>query len=141
MGFRNGAYASVFSVKKGDGNYYEVNLVTSKKNKNSGNYERDFGGFARFIGNAASGIAKFDGKNAKDNGNRPITRIKLGDVETTNSYSKKDGVGKTYTNYVVYSFEYVDGNNGGSTANNQKSMADYVNSTPSISEDESGLFT
>ena len=87
MGFRSGSYASVFSVKKGNGKYYDVNITTSKKDKSTGNYNTDFRGFARFIGNAADVIAKYNGKNGA-----PICRIKLGDVEVTNSYNKEKNI-------------------------------------------------
>lgn len=133
MGFRSGAYAAVFSVKKGNGKYYDVNLTTSKKDKSSGNYNTDFRGFARFIGNAADTIAKYSGKNGS-----PVCRIKLGDVEVTNSYNKEKDI--TYTNYAVFSCEIADGNNG-ATTHNQKDIAKYVNSMPSMPEDEEGLFT
>ena len=39
MGFRSGAYASVFSVERGRGNYYDVNIATSRKDKVTGKLE------------------------------------------------------------------------------------------------------
>ncbi len=136
MGFRNGSYASVFSVKKGNGKYYDVNITTSKKDKSTGSYNTDFRGFVRFIGNAANAIAKYEGRSGS-----PICRIKLGDVEVTNSYNKEKNV--TYTNYAVFSFEMADGNNNakGNIAQDQREIAKYVNSMPSMPEDEEGLFT
>ena len=150
MGFRTGAYASVFSVKRGNGNYYDVNITTSHKDRSSGNYVRDFGAFVRFAGDAANVVARFDGKSSKDNGNRPLARVRLGDVDTTNTYNAAKGI--TYTNHVVFTCEEVEGtsvgggnyaanshdnvhgNNGGHT----KSMDDYVSSIP---DDEAALFT
>ena len=150
MGFRTGAYASVFSVKRGNGNYYDVNITTSHKDRNSGNYVRDFGAFVRFAGDAANVVARFDGKSSKDNGNRPLARVRLGDVDTTNTYNAAKGI--TYTNHVVFTCEEVEstsvgggnytasshgnthGNNGGSA----KSIDDYVSSIP---DDEAALFT
>lgn len=134
MGFRSGSYASVFSVKKGNGKYYDVNITTSRKDKNTGNYNTDFRGFARFIGNAANTIAQYDGKNGT-----PICRIKLGDIEVTNSYNKEKNI--TYTNYVVFSCEIADNKTQGNTAQNQRDIDNYVNSMPSTPEDEEGLFT
>lgn len=149
MGFRTGAYASVFSVKRGAGNFYDVNLTTSHKDRNSGNYVRDFGAYVRFVGDAANVVAKFNGKNSKDNGGRPLARIKLGDIDTTNTYNAAKNI--TYTNHVVFSCEEVDGTStGGSNfsnnsysnqnrpANNMGSINDYVSSIP---EDEAALFT
>ena len=150
MGFRTGAYASVFSVKRGQGNFYDVNITTSHKDRSSGNYVRDFGAYVRFVGDAVNVVAKLDGKNSKDNGGRPLARIKLGDIDTTNTYNAAKGI--TYTNHVVFSCEEVDGSSvgGGSNASNSfrnnqpnggnamQSINDYVSNIP---EDEAALFT
>lgn len=150
MGFRTGAYASVFSVKRGQGNFYDVNITTSHKDRSSGNYVRDFGAYVRFVGDAANVVAKLDGKNSKDNGGRPLARIKLGDIDTTNTYNAAKGI--TYTNHVVFSCEEVDGssvsggnnssnsfrNNQSSGGNTAQSINDYVSNIP---EDEAALFT
>lgn len=148
MGFRSGAYASVFSVKRGNGNYYDVNITTSHKDRGSGNYVRDFGAFVRFARDAANVVAKYDGKSSKDNGNRPLARVKLGDVDTTNTYNAAKGI--TYTNHVVFTCEEVDGSSTGNysantsipqnngNANKWGSVNDYVSNIPS---DEAALFT
>lgn len=53
MGFRNGAYATVWGVEPGKTDrYQQVRLSTSRKNKKTGQFEQDFSGFCRFIGNA-----------------------------------------------------------------------------------------
>lgn len=146
MGFRSGAYASVFSVERGRGNYYDVNIATSRKDKVTGNYNTDFRAFVRFAGDAAKGIEKYDGKSSKNNGNRPIARIRLGDVDTTNSYSPETN--KTYTHHTVFTFDFVessfnsgDATTGSSAVSNAEAINNYVNSMPSMSEDEEGLFT
>lgn len=136
MGFRNGAYASIFSVKKGHGNYYDVNLTTSRKRRDTGDYETDFRGFARFIGEAATGIAKFDGKDSKNNGNHPVARIKLGSVDVSNSYNTSTN--KSYTNFIVFSFEPADADND-SDSKPKKSATDYANNVPTGDDEE--LFT
>lgn len=145
MGFRTGAYASVFSVKKGNGNYYDVNITTSRKDKNTGNYVRDFGAYVRFVGDAANVVARFDGKTSKDNGNRPLARVKLGDVDTTNNYNAEKRT--TYTNYAVFTCEEVEGTSVGggtyttnnhNTVSNGKNINDFVNEIPSGEEE---LFT
>ena len=93
MGFRTGAYAKVWKTED-KGNYSVVELSTSKKNKQTGKYETDFNGkFVRFIGQAHTDIKKYgDG-----------IKIKLGDVEVTNSYNKETKI--SYTNFLVFSFE------------------------------------
>lgn len=146
MGFRSGAYASVFAVEKGRGNYYDVNIATSRKDKETGNYNTDFRAFVRFAGDAAKGIEKYNGMSSKNNGNRPIARVRLGDVDTTNSYSAENN--KTYTHHVVFTFEFADDSNlnnkGAGMANastDSATISDYVNSIPSMSSEEEGLFT
>lgn len=147
MGFRNGAFASVFSVREGRGNYYDVRIATSRKDPKTDNYVTDFSGFVRFAGSAANVIKKYLGMDSKANGNRPITRIKLGDVDTTNNFDAQKKI--TYTNHVVFSCEEVD-NNGGvthtantatpaHTAAPMPSLEDYVNTT--LPTDEDALFT
>ncbi len=136
MGFREGSYASVFSVTRGRGNFYDVNIATSRKDRSTNNYVTDFRGFVRFVGDAAKKIAKLDGRNSKDNGNKPVSRIKLGAVDVTNSYSEKDK--KAYVNFVVFTFDFPD--EKGDEAPKTKSTAnDYVNSVPA--GDEEDLFT
>lgn len=139
MGFKNGGYASVFSVNKGHGNFYDVNLATSRKRRDTGEYETDFRGFVRFVGSAATAIANLNGMNSKSNGNLPIARIKLGDVDVTNSYNADTK--KSYTNFVVFSFEYPDsnGNNGGGGGTAPKTANDYANNVPTGDDEE--LFT
>lgn len=99
MGFRTGNFATIWEVKKGNGNYSDVRLSTSKKNKQTEQYETDFSGFVRFVGEAHKAAQSLKEKD----------RIKLGDCEVTNSYNKEKNV--TYTNYAVFGFEMANGNN------------------------------
>lgn len=100
MGFRQDArFVKVWEVEN-KGNYHIVSLSTSKKNKDTNEYETDFSSkFVRFIGTAhtlASDLKKGD-------------TIKLGSCEVTNKYDKEKNT--TYTNYLVYSFEKEGDNN------------------------------
>ena len=104
MGFRQDArFVKVWEVEN-KGNYHIVSLSTSKKNKDTNEYETDFSNkFVRFIGTAhtlAADLKKGD-------------TIKLGSCEVTNKYDKEKNT--TYTNYLVYSFE----KEGENTNNNQ----------------------
>lgn len=99
MGFRTGAFATVWEVKKGNGNYTDVRLSVSKKNKQTDQYETDFSGFVRFVGTAHQNAGSLKEKD----------RIKIGDCEVTNSYNKEKNV--TYTNFAVFTFEDGNGNN------------------------------
>ena len=104
MGFRQGSYAKVWQVKPISDTITEFRISTSRKNKQTDTYEQDFSGFVRCVGTATARKAA-----ALKEGDK----IKIGDCDVTTKYDKEKGV--TYTNYVIFSFEDVDG--GGS---NQK---------------------
>jgi len=103
MGFRTGAYGTVFGVEPGKGNFTKVRLSISRKNKDTGAFEQDFSGFCTFIGNAHALASRLKERD----------RIKLGDVDVSNSYDKESK--KEYVNYKVFSFEIVNGTGGQAT--------------------------
>lgn len=119
---QKGNYVSVFSVKKGSGNYYDVQLSCSRKDKQTGNYVPDFSGFVRFVGTAADKIAQFGGQDSKANGNKPVTRIRIGDFSVGNHYDKEKKV--TYWNVAVFDFEPQD---GASSSAPQKKDTSFMN--------------
>lgn len=96
MGMRNGAFATVWEVKSGSGNYTDVRISTSKKNKQTDQWDTDFSGFVRFVGTAHQNASSLKEKD----------RIKIGDCEITNRYDKDKKI--TYTNVAVFSFEMAD---------------------------------
>lgn len=98
MGFRTGAYATVWETKPGNGNWTDVRLSISRKNRD-GEYETDFSGFVRFIGDAHAGAAYLGEKS----------RIKIGECDVTNRYDREKKV--TYTNFAVFSFDVADSRN------------------------------
>lgn len=93
MGFRKDAWASVWSVEEGRGNTLKVRISTSRKNRETEEYEQDFSGFCTFIGTAKAKAEKL----------KPKDRIKLGDVDVTTWYNKEKGV--EYVTYKVFDFE------------------------------------
>jgi hypothetical protein len=97
MSFRQNSYCTVWEVKQGAGNYTDARISSSRKNKQTGEYETDFSGFVRFIGGAHQKAASLKEKD----------RIKLGDCEVTNHYDKEKKV--TYTNFAVFDFEMANG--------------------------------
>lgn len=103
MGFRNGAYATIWEVKQEEGkNYTTVSLSISRKDKRTDEYVRDFShSFVRFIGTAHERAGSL----------QPKDRIKLGDVDVSNSYNKEEK--KEYITYKVFSFESPDGSGSG----------------------------
>lgn len=99
MGFRNGAYATIWAVDPGKfANTSRVRLTTSRKNNQNNTYEQDFGGFCTFIGKASDAAQKLASKD----------RIKLISCEVTNKFVKEKNL--TYTDYKVFEFEMADGN-------------------------------
>ena len=124
MGFRQDArFVKVWEVEN-KGNYHIVSLSTSKKNKDTNEYETDFSSkFVRFIGTAhtlASDLKKGD-------------TIKLGSCEVTNKYDKEKNT--TYTNYLVYSFE-KEGDNNNSNNNQSTPKNDGFENIPDGVDEE-----
>ena len=101
MGFRKNAFAKIWEIKAGNGNYADARISISEKKKGTDDYVQTFGGFVRFAGDAANGI---------EGG----MRVKLGDVDVTNSYNKEKKV--TYTNFVVFNWEPVESNGSSAPA-------------------------
>lgn len=100
MGFRNGAYCTAWEIDPKSSTWTKVRISINRKNKDTGEYEQDFGGYVDFVGTAAAQ------KAAKL---QPRTRFRLGDVEVTTTYNKEKKV--EYTNFKVYSFDLLDDNN------------------------------
>lgn len=107
MGFRTGAYATVWETKQGNGNYTDARISISKKDRRTDQYVTDFSGFVRLVGTAHQNAATLKERD----------RIKIGDCEVTNSYNKEKNV--TYTNYAIFSYEDVNGGNANTASNGQ----------------------
>ena len=122
MGFRPGAYATVWSVETGRGNYTNVRISISRKNKDTEQYEDDFSGFCMFIGEAR---AKAEHLKERD-------RIKLGDVDVTRRYDRENR--KEYYTFKVFSFEPADGSSSGGGAGAQPVTSNPVDSNPAGDE-------
>lgn len=104
MGFRKDAWATCWGVEPKSDTLTNVRISTSKKDKQTGEYNQDFSGFVAFVGTVAAKKAAV--LKEKD-------RIKLGDVEVTTKYDSEKKI--TYTNYKCYNFELQ--NEGGSASN------------------------
>ena len=94
MGFRSNAHATVWSVEPKTDNVTIVRISTTRKNRQTGEYEQDFSGFAAFMGSATA---------RKAAALKEKSRIKLLDVEVCNRYDKD--AHREYTYYNVWSFE------------------------------------
>ena len=104
MGFRTGAIATVWSVEQARGNFKNVRLSVSRKDKTTGEYVQDFSGFCTFIGEA----------NANAGSLKARDRIRLGDVDVSTNYDKS--ANKEYVNYKVFTFEKADESGSGAPA-------------------------
>ena len=97
MGFRTGAYCTVWEITPKSDAVTTGRISISRKNKQTEQYETDFSGFVSFVGTAiASDAAQLKEKD----------RIRLGDVEAKTYYDKDRGV--TYYNFNIYSFEKAE---------------------------------
>lgn len=122
MGFKQDAYAKVWKIEN-KGNYHVGQISTSKKNKQTDQYETDFNSnFVRFIGTAHSMAAKLSDGD----------RIKIGSCEVTNKYDKEKNT--TYTNYMVYSFE-VEGGKPQNNQSDQKVKDGFMNIPDGLDEE------
>lgn len=104
MGFRNGAYAKIWSVED-KGNFTKVNLSTSKKIKDSNPvaYDTDFSSFVSLVGDAHKKAKETIGINSGD-------RIHILDCETTTKYDKAKDI--KYTNHTIFDWEPAGDGNG-----------------------------
>lgn len=94
MGFKNNAWAKVWSVEQISPMNTKARISISRKDKKTNEYVQDFSGFVTFIGaDCASKAMKL----------REGDRIKLGDVDVSSTYNAEKKT--TYTNFKVFSFE------------------------------------
>ena len=109
MGFRKDAWATCWDVEPKSDTLTNVRISTSKKDKQTGEYNQDFSGFVAFVGTVAA--KKAAALKEKD-------RIKLGDVEVTTKYDSEKKI--TYTNYKCYNFELQnEGESASSTSSTE----------------------
>lgn len=120
MGFRSGAYAKCWSIRPVTDTMTKINISTSKKNKQTDKYEKDFSDFVACIGTA---VAK------KALSLKEGDTIVLGDVEVTKSYG--DDGKPTFTNYKVYSFDIAESKGKpSSAASSQKKVDEGIDYNP-----------
>ena len=112
MGFKHDGFARLWSVEN-KGNYSVANISTSKKNKDTSNYETDFQNkFVRLVGEAHEFAKRV---NIPAKGGLPV---KITSCEVTNKYDENKKT--TYWNCVVYGLEDASFNNnsGGNKSSN-----------------------
>ena len=107
-----GSYATVWSVEPKSETFVKARISTSRKNKQTGEYESDFSGFVSFVGTVAAKRAA--SLKEKD-------RIKLLKVDVSSRYDKEND--RTYTNYNIFDFETQSGNAGSNKASHVDVMS------------------
>ena len=102
MGFRQGVFAKVWRVED-KGNYSVAQVSISRKNQETNAYDVEFqNNFVRLVGSAHD-----IGKNIHEV--QGGTTIKITSCDVTSKYDKEKN--KEYTNFVIFGFEFPDGNN------------------------------
>lgn len=118
MGFRQGAYANVWSVED-KGKYSTARISISKRNPNTGGYDTEFqDGYVRLVGSAHE---KFKERTVSDKGE--FIRINACDVQ--NFYAKPDGKVSYTPHYTIFEFDFYNdiSNNGGGAKQNKENGA------------------
>ena len=64
MMFSAGSYAKIWEIKEGRGNYTDIRISTSKKDRETGDYKQDFGGYVRMVGKAHEAMAHLEEKDS-----------------------------------------------------------------------------
>ena len=91
MGFARSKWAKCWQIEPGERST-KVRISTSKKNKQTNEYEQDFSGFVTLAGTAHK-----EATNLKVG-----DTFQIGDCEVTSRYDKEKK--KEYINFTIYSF-------------------------------------
>lgn len=91
--FSAGSYAKIWEIKAINEKYSDIRISTSKKDKNTGEYSQDFGGFVRMVGQAHSQMQYL---NEGD-------RFKIVRCGVENSYNKEKKT--TFNNFIIFEIE------------------------------------
>jgi hypothetical protein len=94
MGFKVGAIATVWKVNEKE-KYSNIQISTSRKDRNTNEYKTDFSGFVNLVGEAHHKVNQLSEK----------TRIKILDCEVTNDGYDKEKKAPTPNRFVIWNFE------------------------------------
>lgn len=137
MGFRQNAFCTVWEVSPISDTMTKGRISISRKNRDTGEYVQDFGGFVTFVGTAAA--RKALSLREKD-------RIQLIDVDVSNKFVRDKNT--TYTDFKVFSFKTQDELDGNTSAPDQSrpatqafhgSIDEYVNNVGDGEIDDENL--
>ncbi len=114
MGFRSGAYSKIWSIEKGNGNYYVADMSTSKKMKDRDGNEIQENGKAKYETDWSNKFVRLVGTAAKQAESlKSGDSVKIESCEVTSKYDKDKG--KEFVNYVIYAFDNSQNNSSNST--------------------------
>ena len=125
MGFREGAFATVWEITNMSDNFSKIRVSTSRQDKKTDEYVTDFSGFVSLIGEAHKKVGLIE--KALDHSDR--CRIKLGACDVSNRYDKE--AGREFTNFTAFDFEMIDG--ASSTKDDSSKKATAKKSKPAAS--------
>ena len=91
--FSVGAYAKIWEVKAREERYTDFRISTSRKNKETGEYSQDFGGYVRLVGQAHDIASTLEVKD----------KFKIVRCGVENSYDKEKNT--TFTRFLVFEAE------------------------------------
>lgn len=94
--FSNGSYAKIWQIKAINANYSDIRISTSKKDRETGEYKQDFGGFVRMVGKAHDLMSYLSEGD----------KFKIVRCGVENHYDKEKKV--TYNNFVIFDAEAED---------------------------------
>lgn len=98
--FSNGSYATIWA-REDKGNYSVMEMSTSRKDKESGEYKTDFSSkFVRFVGSAHKKASKYELERQ--------SRIKIESCGVTVEKGKNNN---WYTNFIVFDFSLMGSQN------------------------------
>lgn len=123
MGFREGAFATVWEITNQGNNFTKIRASTSRKDKKTDEYITDFSGFISLIGKAHEKVG--DIESALESGR---CRIKLGACDVSNRYDKDEQ--REYVNFTLFDFEMVDGSSSDSGSSEKSGGKKTAKKTP-----------
>lgn len=137
MGFHQGTYATVWSIDEATDKYSRIQITTSRRNNQTGQYESDFSGRVTLLGDAHKKVNLIRAGLQASTATKPHCRIKIDGCDVTRRYDKERK--QEYINFTIFDFEMPDGEGASGAANSQASRSTTVATQPvdiSASDDE-----
>lgn len=99
MGFREGAFATIWEITSQGDKSSKVRMSINRKDKRTDEYVTDFSGFVSLIGEAHKKLGMVDDALTQEN----RCRVKLGPCDVSNRYDAD--AKREYTNFTLFDFE------------------------------------